>query len=377
MTVLPFEAPADVAAALPRAVAHLRRGGVLAHPTETVYGLGSRADPDGLAALADVKGRERDKPFLLLVSDRTMAERLTLTFTEAAEALARAFWPGPLTLILAGGRDLPDGVRGGAGGVAVRWTSHAGTARLVAALGEPLTSTSANVAGADPARDVPSVLARFAAPITTRESSSSWMAERRGTRRPRRWLIAPSPSRGSYAPDRSRRPRCGPSSGLNLSPMPVRKVLLVCTGNICRSPLAAALLERALGERGATIQVSSAGTGAWDGAPVSEGAYLVGLEQGLDLSGHRARLLTRDLVETSDLVLTMARHHRARVDELGGEGRVFVLGEYAGRGADAAEVSDPFGGDLEVYRRTCGELAELIAAAVDRIVAEAGHGDHR
>jgi len=167
VTVLPFEAPADVAAALPRAVAHLRRGGVLAHPTETVYGLGSRADPDGLAALADVKGRERDKPFLLLVSDRTMAERLKLTFTEAAEALARAFWPGPLTLILAGGRDLPDGVRGGEGGVAVRWTSHADTARLVAALGEPLTSTSANVAGADPARDVPSVLARFAAPIDT------------------------------------------------------------------------------------------------------------------------------------------------------------------------------------------------------------------
>ncbi len=158
----------------------------------------------------------------------------------------------------------------------------------------------------------------------------------------------------------------------------MRKILLVCTGNICRSPLAAALMQRALSERGVDgIDVSSAGTGAWDGAPVSEGAYLVGLEQGLDLSGHRARLLTRDVVEQSDLILTMARHHRARVDELGGEGRVFVLGEYAGRSGDAAEVSDPFGGDLEVYRDTSAELATLVAAAVDRIVTEAGRGDQR
>src|SRR3989442_8878821 len=108
----------------------------------------------------------------------------------------------------------------------------------------------------------------------------------------------------------------------------MKQILLVCTGNICRSPLAAALLTRALAERGFEgIDVSSAGTGAWDGAPASEGAYLVGLERGLDLSGHRARLLTRELVEAADLILTMARHHRARVDELGGEGHGFVLGE--------------------------------------------------
>ncbi len=156
------------------------------------------------------------------------------------------------------------------------------------------------------------------------------------------------------------------------------KILLVCTGNICRSPLAAALLQRALTERGIEgMDVSSAGTGAWDGAPVSEGAYLVGLERGLDLSAHRARLLTRELIEEADLVLTMARHHRARVDELGGEGRVFVLGEYAGREGDEAEVSDPFGGDLEVYRDTCVELEALIEAAVERIVKELASGNQR
>lgn len=158
----------------------------------------------------------------------------------------------------------------------------------------------------------------------------------------------------------------------------IKRILLVCTGNICRSPLAEALLSHALRERGAPdVLVSSAGTGAWDGAPASEGAYLVGLERGLDLSGHRARLLTREVVEQADLVLTMARHHRERVQELGGEGRVFVLGEYAGRAADDAEVSDPFGRDLDVYRQTCDELEQLIAAVADRLVGEGKHGDRR
>lgn len=155
----------------------------------------------------------------------------------------------------------------------------------------------------------------------------------------------------------------------------IQHVLFVCTGNICRSPLAASLLERALKERGLEVKVTSAGTGAWDGAPASEGAYLVALEGGLDLSGHRARLLTRELVEEADLILTMARHHRARVDELGGEGRVFVLGEYAGHGDD--EVSDPFGGLIDVYRDTYAELDALTAAVADRLAAESKRGDQR
>lgn len=158
----------------------------------------------------------------------------------------------------------------------------------------------------------------------------------------------------------------------------MRRILLVCTGNICRSPLAEALMRRALEPYpDLEAEVVSAGTGAWEGAPASEGAYLVAMEHGLDLSAHRARLLTRDLVRASDLILTMARHHRVRVQELGGEGRTHLLGEYAGLSGPEAEVSDPFGSDIEVYRETFEELDELVERVVARLVAEHEDADTR
>jgi L-threonylcarbamoyladenylate synthase len=150
--MLPFRTSADVDAAIPVVSHHLQRDRLLAYPTETVYGVGSAPTVAALTALSRLKGRPPGKPFLLLVSSRRMAEEWGLVFSASARALSDTFWPGPLTLVLPGGEGrLPDELRGGEGGIAVRYTSHLGVARLVAACGRPLTSTSANRPGEPPA----------------------------------------------------------------------------------------------------------------------------------------------------------------------------------------------------------------------------------
>lgn len=166
MTILAFQTDAEVSAAIPQVVAHLGAGKLLAYPTETVYGLGSRAREADVRALANLKGRAAGKPFLLLISGREMAEAHGLAFNDSAQALARAFWPGPLTLVLPGGGGrLPDLLRGPEGGIAVRWTSHRQIARLVSAMGEPLTSTSANLPGEMPAPGAAAIARDFAGPV--------------------------------------------------------------------------------------------------------------------------------------------------------------------------------------------------------------------
>lgn len=149
------------------------------------------------------------------------------------------------------------------------------------------------------------------------------------------------------------------------------EVLLVCSGNTCRSPLAAAFFRRALEELrpGRAAAVASAGLSALDGEPATEPARQVAREWGLDLASHRARRLTRADLEAARLVLTMTAEHKRRVLEMAPEaaGKVYTLGEYAGVPGD---VEDPYGHDVERYRATARQLESLARQAAARFDRE-------
>ncbi len=143
--VVAIDAESPQSEAILDAARVLRDGGLVAFPTETVYGLGARlSDPQALARVFAAKGRPAGHPLIAHVTDAEQARTLAADWDARADVLARAFWPGALTLVVPRSARVPAAATGGAATVAIRAPSHPVARALIAALGEPIAAPSAN-----------------------------------------------------------------------------------------------------------------------------------------------------------------------------------------------------------------------------------------
>jgi len=153
----------------------------------------------------------------------------------------------------------------------------------------------------------------------------------------------------------------------------MKTIVFVCTANICRSPMAAALMRKHLAALGLSneIEVKSAGVWAREGSSASEGSATVLARQGISLSDHRSQPMTAQLLEQADIVLVMEEEHRRSLFYLEPKHlrKVFLLTEMVGRSKD---IADPYGGPIEGYVRTAAQLDDLIADGLPMILKRIG-----
>lgn len=149
----------------------------------------------------------------------------------------------------------------------------------------------------------------------------------------------------------------------------MKKLVFVCSGNTCRSPMARALFGQLLKEADPIkldeYEIVSAGIFAVEGVPASPEAIEVMNEVGLDLNDHQARKVTREILENATWVVTMSQSHRDYIIELYPEIKSRVASVYEFAGQEHQEISDPFGGGVDVYRACRDELRQILGRAIE------------
>ena len=352
-----------------QAGAALARGELVVFPTETVYGLGASAvSREAVDALTRVKRRQPGKPFTLHLPDPDQAETYAGPLSPVARRLARRAWPGPLTLVVPDRRDDPSKPQGLLEGaiyhqhaVGLRCPNHAVGRAILRAAGVPVAATSANLSGYPPPQAAADALAHL-------NSQVPLVVDAGPTEHGRPSTVVRVEADDSYEVLRE-----GAMTVRRLARLARTQILLVCTGNMCRSPMAVGLARTILADRiGCTpddldahgFQIGGAGTASAWGSPASDNALKVMADRGIDLTRHRTRPMTVDALGQADYIWVMTGGHREAVIRCLPEAASKVsLVDPAGR-----EVADPIGGDMEVYRACARHLQEALTQRLREIV---------
>jgi tRNA threonylcarbamoyl adenosine modification protein (Sua5/YciO/YrdC/YwlC family) len=324
-----------------------REGKIIAFPTETVYGIGVPCSKtEGLEKLYQIKGRDRSKPFAYHIGDWDQLGMIEAVRTPSFRHLSKKFWPGPVTLIAQGS---------GGKKVGIRYPRSLPTCTLIVSAGEPFFATSANRSGEPSPKTAQEVLAAFGNKIDV--------------------VIDAGPCQiglDSTVVDVSSDPPAVLREGAELAGVqeaieevqsgrvPRKKILVVCTGNSCRSPMMAGLLHRELRRKhlDGQIEIMTCGILARDGGSATTEAVYVMKNREIDISSHRTRSCRKEDVLDADLILAMDQGH---CDFLVGlvpaiKDKVRVLG-----------ITDPIGLGISIYEEVIEKLEEKLKNEWERI----------